>query len=48
MPVENGRDTAATIPGATLVEITSKSIDPIRHAVEFKAALAAFLARFAG
>ena len=36
---------AATIPGATLVKITSKSVDPISHSAEFRAALADFLQR---
>ena len=34
---------AATIPSARLVKITSKSVDPIGHAAEFRAALADFL-----
>lgn len=34
---------AGMIPGATFVRITSKSVDPARHAAEFRAALSDFL-----
>ena len=36
------------VPGAAFVRITSKSIDPLRHVAEFRAALSDFLGRVAG
>jgi uncharacterized protein YbjT (DUF2867 family) len=35
-PVDFARTLAATIPGATLVEITSMSVDRVRYVAEFK------------
>lgn len=42
-PLDLARETAAAIPGARLVEITSKSDDRDRYRQEFRAALTAFL-----
>lgn len=42
-PLAFAEDLAATIPGATFLRITSKSVDPAAHTAEFRAALSAFL-----
>ena len=42
-PLDLARETARAIPGARLVEITSKSDDRDRYRSEFRSALAAFL-----
>ena len=39
---------AGMIPGAAFVRITSKSVDPARHAAEFRAVLSEFLRRVGG
>lgn len=46
-PLGLARETAALIPGARLVEITSKSDDADRYRVDFRSAIAAFLGEIA-
>jgi len=41
-PLSFAEELAATIPGAAFVRIASKSVDPARHAEEFRTALSAF------
>jgi pimeloyl-ACP methyl ester carboxylesterase len=46
-PLDMAAKLAATIPGAKLIEVASKSVDRTRYVAEFRAALTAFLERTA-
>ena len=47
-PLAFAESLAGMIPHAAFVRITSKSVDPARHAAEFRAVLSEFLGRVEG